>query len=305
MISAGAGSAGDANPAGSRRAAGTQVPELFPAGSVNLCLVVDSGRTELVHRPIPTPGPRQLLIKVETVRVQPMCVGLTSGKLSSPSGRPIVPGQEFCGSIVSLGVNVDRTQFKERDRVAVMPMSFCERCFFCQRGQTNLCETGAELFGWDVDGGYQQYVCVSHNLCHSFDRLVSWKQAVLASSAAAASYGMTKASIHPGDTVLIIGSSVTAMMGVAFARGLGAEYICVVGVAGSNPQTALSCGASKHITWDPNMDQVAQLQTVPSPPSFFTSSSYPPQLDDLLSPRVHAQTTCGVISTNVGVGHRT
>jgi D-arabinose 1-dehydrogenase-like Zn-dependent alcohol dehydrogenase len=229
----------------------------------NLALVVDaSGRAELVQRPIPMPGPKQLLIKVETVLVQPTCVGLASGQLLPPSGTSLIPGQEFCGSIQELGSNVDKEIFAEGKKVAVSPISFCDTCYFCLRGQTNLCEIGAELLGWDLDGGYQQYVCVSAKRCHVFDHLVSMRQAVLASSAAAASYGMTRVTIQPGDTVLILGSSVTALMGVAFARGLGAEYICVVGLKGSDPQKALNCGASKHIPWDPLADEAQQFATV-------------------------------------------
>ena len=248
----------------------------------NLCLVVHSaGNAALMQRPIPSPGPNQVLIRVEAVRVQSVCVKLAEGSLLSPSGKPIVPGQEFCGVVVGCGVNVDKSLLDIGHRVAVTPMSFCQRCYFCERGQTNLCESGAELFGWNVDGGYQQYVCVNQKLCHSFDKAVPWRQAVLASTAAAASYGMTKASILPGDSVLIIGTNVVGLMGVVFARGLGAEYICVVGRAGASPDQAMTCGASKFLTWDACGDESQQFQQVRQASHPF-SDLVDPQDDSLL-----------------------
>mmetsp|Transcript_25886 Transcript_25886/g.60104 ORF Transcript_25886/g.60104 Transcript_25886/m.60104 type:complete len:397 (+) Transcript_25886:212-1402(+) len=229
----------------------------------NLCLVVHSaGNASLMQRPMPSPGPMQLLIRVEAVRVQAIPVALADGTLVAPSGKPIVPGQEFCGVVVGAGSSVDRTDFPIGTKVAVAPRSFCESCYYCERGQTNLCEMGAELFGWHVDGGYQQYVCVSHRLCQSFDKNVSWKQAILAPSAAAASYGMTKASILPGDTVLVFGTNVCSLMGIVFSRGLGAESICVVGSPGASPQQALSCGATKFVHWDPSGDEGQQYQNL-------------------------------------------
>eukprot|EP00282_Hemiselmis_andersenii_P032426 CAMPEP_0169458994 /NCGR_PEP_ID=MMETSP1042-20121227/17729_1 /TAXON_ID=464988 /ORGANISM="Hemiselmis andersenii, Strain CCMP1180" /LENGTH=252 /DNA_ID=CAMNT_0009571413 /DNA_START=224 /DNA_END=978 /DNA_ORIENTATION=+ len=194
----------------------------------NLCLVVHSaGNASLMQRPMPSPGPMQLLIRVEAVRVQAIPVALADGTLVAPSGKPIVPGQEFCGVVVGAGSSVDRTDFPIGTKVAVAPRSFCESCYYCERGQTNLCEMGAELFGWHVDGGYQ-----------------------------------TKASILPGDTVLVFGTNVCSLMGIVFSRGLGAESICVVGSPGASPQQALSCGATKFVHWDPSGDEGQQYQNL-------------------------------------------
>ena len=51
---------------------------------------------------------------------------------------PTVYGHEAAGVVVSCGANV--THLKEMDSVVISLLRSCGSCFFCERGQSNLCE---------------------------------------------------------------------------------------------------------------------------------------------------------------------
>ncbi len=64
---------------------------------------------------------------------------------------PILFGHEVAGEVAELGEGV--TGFREGDRVVALNSAPCDRCFFCVRGQQNLCED--LLFN---NGAYAEYI---------------------------------------------------------------------------------------------------------------------------------------------------
>ena len=130
----------------------------------------------------------------------------------------------------------------------IEPFRFCGCCYFCDRGQTNLCESGDALRG--CDAGLQQYVAVDCSMVHTIHDEVPRKPVALTAIAADVASSLTKANIIPGDSVLVIGSDMHALVGIAFVRCLGADYICVVGrLADASVTQATACGASQFIEW--------------------------------------------------------
>jgi len=74
---------------------------------------------------------------------------------------PITPGHQVVGIIEKIGSDV--TMCKVGDRLGVPWLhTTCGVCEFCKRGEENLC-ANAQFTGWDVDGGYAEYM-VAHEL---------------------------------------------------------------------------------------------------------------------------------------------
>ena len=76
---------------------------------------------------------------------------------------PIPFGHEVAGIVAEVGEGV--TAFREGDRVVAMNSAPCDVCFFCRKGQQNLCED--LLFN---NGAYAEYIriparIVSRNTC--------------------------------------------------------------------------------------------------------------------------------------------
>ena len=115
-----------------------------------------------VELPIPRPGANQVLLRVRACGVCRTDLHLVDGEL--PGARlPVTPGHELVGEIVALGAGVQR--FVPGERVGVPWLgSSCGRCFYCARGQENLCES-AQFTGCTLDGGYAEYAIADARYC--------------------------------------------------------------------------------------------------------------------------------------------
>ncbi|HEB77325.1 MAG TPA: alcohol dehydrogenase, partial [Methylothermaceae bacterium] len=88
---------------------------------------------KLVERPIPRPGPGQLLVRVRACGVCRTDLHVVDGDLPEPK-LPIVPGHEVVGEVVALGEGV--TDFEPGQRVGVPWLGHtCGQCRFCRMGR--------------------------------------------------------------------------------------------------------------------------------------------------------------------------
>jgi len=71
---------------------------------------------------------------------------------------PVILGHEVVGIVDEVGKNVE--QFRVGDRAAAYWLhSACGRCKYCLSHRENYCPE-IRCTGWDVDGGYAEYVTV-------------------------------------------------------------------------------------------------------------------------------------------------
>lgn len=118
---------------------------------------------KLVDLPVPTPGSKQILVKVSACGVCHTELDEIEGRLS-PSKFPIILGHEIVGRVERLGDTVSK--FKKGDRVGIAWINWaCGKCSFCLKAKENLCDK-AKWTGKDVDGGYAQYTVVSEDFVY-------------------------------------------------------------------------------------------------------------------------------------------
>ena len=143
----------------------------------------------------------------------------------TPSGF----GHEFSGIIEKVGDGVK--DFKIGDRVVAANSAPCGKCFFCQKGQYNLCEN-LDL----LNGAYAQYInvpsrIVEKNLLKLPDDL-SFDKAAFCEPLANVVHGAERTGIKPGDSVGVFGIGPIGLMFARVAKLMGARVI----VAGRNPK---------------------------------------------------------------------
>ncbi|HMK98142.1 MAG TPA: zinc-dependent alcohol dehydrogenase family protein [Acidimicrobiales bacterium] len=109
----------------------------------------------LVERPEPVPGPGQVRIAVSVCGVCRTDLHVAEGDLP-PHRAHVVPGHEVVGHVDQLGPGCRRLQVGQRVGAAWLA-STCGKCRFCRSGRENLC-TSPRFTGWDIDGGYAQYL---------------------------------------------------------------------------------------------------------------------------------------------------
>ncbi|WP_374480373.1 zinc-dependent alcohol dehydrogenase family protein [Zoogloea sp.] len=116
----------------------------------------------LESRPVPRPGPGQILIRVEACGVCRTDLHLIDGELPEPR-LPIVPGHEIVGRAALTGDGV--TGFQAGQRVGVPWLGWtCGTCRYCTSGRENLCDA-ARFTGYQIDGGYADYTVADARYC--------------------------------------------------------------------------------------------------------------------------------------------
>jgi propanol-preferring alcohol dehydrogenase len=120
-----------------------------------------------VDRPVPRPGPQQVLVRVAACGVCRTDLHVVDGELPDAT-LPLVPGHEIVGTIVDIGADV--RDVRAGDRVGIPWLaSTCGTCRFCIAGQENLCDF-ARFTGYTVDGGYAEYTLADARYCLALPR---------------------------------------------------------------------------------------------------------------------------------------
>jgi propanol-preferring alcohol dehydrogenase len=117
---------------------------------------------EQIARPIPQPGPGQVLLRIAACAVCRTDLHVVDGELPNPV-LPIIPGHEIVGRVVACGAGV--TEFTEGERLGVPWLGWtCGRCAYCRSRRENLCPN-ARFTGCQIDGGYAEYAVADGRYC--------------------------------------------------------------------------------------------------------------------------------------------
>jgi len=127
-------------------------------------MVLDHPRTPLVLSDLadPAPGAGQLRLRVRACAICRTDLHVVDGELPRPK-RSLVPGHEIVGVVDAIGDGVSGVRIGERRGVPWLGWT-CGECFYCRRGQENLCDR-ARFTGYDLDGGYAELVVADARFC--------------------------------------------------------------------------------------------------------------------------------------------
>mgnify|MGYP006095164009 FL=1 len=134
---------------------------------------------------------------------------------------PQVLGHEFSAEILEVGKAVKHLAVG--DRVSVMPLLFCGTCYYCRRGLNHLCQSMACVglsFQW---GGIAEQAVVPASHVNKLHENMSMRAGALVEPTAVAAYGVDRAGVRPGDTVLITGAGPIGALASIYAEHLGAQ----------------------------------------------------------------------------------
>jgi L-iditol 2-dehydrogenase len=176
--------------------------------------------------PVPRAGPGELVVRVGAA--------LTCGTdlkvfRRGYHARMIVPpalfGHEMAGTVMEAGEGVE--DFVPGGRVVALNSAPCGQCYFCERGQENLCDD--LLFN---NGAYAEFIriperIVAKNTLHVPDH-VPLEHAALTEPLACAVHGFVDCGPRPGDTVAVIGGGPLGLMILHVAALTGYEVIAIV-----------------------------------------------------------------------------
>jgi threonine 3-dehydrogenase len=111
------------------------------------------GQISLEERPIPRPGPHQLLVRVDS------CALCGTDRGAFENGSDVTPGHEISGTVAAVGEGVENSLIGAPGVVYLV--DFCGRCACCRIGRTNMCLNKHAMYGFTADGGYAEFVAVT------------------------------------------------------------------------------------------------------------------------------------------------
>jgi alcohol dehydrogenase, propanol-preferring len=202
------------------------------------------------ERPVPSPGPGEILIEIEACGVCRTDLHVVDGELPDPK-LPIVPGHEIVGRVLAHGPGVSSPAIGSR--VGVPWLGFtCGTCPYCRSDRENLCDR--PLFtGYTRDGGFASHTIADARYCFALPEdadaaglaplmcagLIGWRSYRMAGQAERAGegagnslgiYGFGAAAHILAQVAVAQGRSVYAFTrngdaeAQAFARRLGATW---------------------------------------------------------------------------------
>jgi alcohol dehydrogenase, propanol-preferring len=116
----------------------------------------------MVDLPTPSPAEGQVLVRVSVCAVCRTDLHIVSGELADPK-LPLVVGHMVVGRVDARGPRAER--FAEGERIGVPWLGYVdETCRFCRRGLENLC-LSAKFTGYQIDGGYAEYLVADERFC--------------------------------------------------------------------------------------------------------------------------------------------
>lgn len=196
---------------------------------------------DLRHLPIPEPKEGELLVKV---RAATTCgTDVKTYRRGHPKfPPPFVFGHEFGGDVVKVGDGV--TQFREGMRVTANVFAECGECFYCLRGQGNLCENLVYNFG-----AFAEYMIIPASIVRrttfEIPSHVPYSHAALLEPLVTVVHGWHKAAVQPGETVAVIGAGgPISLMFIQLLLRSGARQVIAIGHSPARLAVAGQIGAS-------------------------------------------------------------
>ena len=187
----------------------------------------------------------EVLVRVNASAVCGTDVRIFEGKKTKGVRTPSVIGHELVGTIEEVGGQVKG--FFAGDRVGVMPVIPCRKCYYCLNGRENVCANRTAI-GYEYDGGFAEYVRIPNaaleagNLVKIPDHL-TFEQAVITEPLACCINGQRKANVKMGDVVVVIGGGPIGLMHVQLAKIAGASTVILSEPIGHRREKALLAGA--------------------------------------------------------------
>jgi L-iditol 2-dehydrogenase len=218
-----------------------------PAATMRVSALHAPGQVVVEERPVPTPGPGQVLVHIVAVGICGSDVHyFRHGRIAHYVVRePLVLGHEAGGRIVAVGPGVDAARVGER--VALEPGVPCRVCRECKAGRYNLCPD-VEFFATPpFDGTFAEYVCLAADFAHPVPDALSDDAAALIEPLSVAVWACGKGGVAAGSRVLISGAGPIGIMTAQVARALGATSITVSDIAPVRLAAAARFGATRTI----------------------------------------------------------
>jgi len=188
---------------------------------MNSLVCVTPGSFEYVFKEKPAQLKDSAIIKIKRI-------GICGTDLHAFGGTqpyftyPRILGHELSGELVEFD---NAPGFNAGEKVTFIPYFSCGTCIACRTGKPNCCVT-IKVYGVHIDGGMVEYLRVpSSSLVHSEG--LSFDELALIEPLAIGAHGVGRATIEPGEFILVTGAGPIGLGTMEFARIAGGKVIAM------------------------------------------------------------------------------
>jgi 2-desacetyl-2-hydroxyethyl bacteriochlorophyllide A dehydrogenase len=178
--------------------------------------------------PEPEPDEGEVVIQVDSCGICGTDLSLHQGSLAvlreTRIAFPIIIGHEFTGEVIGCGNGVDSPSVG--DWVVVNPHLYCGECFFCLRGEQEICDR-RPMLAWERPGGAAEFVAVRARNAYTIDAQVARRVGVLAEPMAVAIHAVRRFGASREDRVVIVGPGPIGLLVAIACSEAGLEPIVV------------------------------------------------------------------------------
>jgi L-iditol 2-dehydrogenase len=194
---------------------------------------------------MPAVQPDEVLVRVRACGI---CGSDVHG-MDGSSGRripPIVMGHEAAGEIASTGRDV--TEWKIGDRVTLDSTIYCGDCWYCRRGEINLCENrrvlGVSCAEYRRHGAFAEFVAVPQRILYRLPDNLSFEQAAMVEAVSVAAHAVKRTPLAADAATVVVGTGMIGLLVVQTLRVAGCKQIIAVDPDESRLALAAKFGAT-------------------------------------------------------------
>ena len=203
------------------------------------------------NRPVPTPGPRDVLIRVKKVGICGTDRHIWEWDAWAAGRIPvgIVTGHEFVGTIEQVGSAV--TYYKPGQRVSAEGHITAWKDYNSRTGNAHIA-SDTKIIGIDRDGCFAEYVCVPEENVWPVHASIPDKIAAVLDPLGNAVHTVMAANVS-AKSVLVTGTGIIGLMSITVAKAAGASRIFATDLDPKRRALAKKLGATE--AFDPRDDQ--------------------------------------------------
>jgi L-iditol 2-dehydrogenase len=208
------------------------------------------GQIEISDAPAPTPGPGQVLLRIQRIGVCGSDIHVFHGKHPYTS-YPVVQGHEFSAIIEAVGPGV--TDIAVGNKVTAMPQIVCGQCAPCRRGDEHICDA-LRVQGFQAPGCAQELWVTAADKIVKLPDSFSFEQGALVEPISVAVHAIARAGDLTGRRAVVLGAGPIGNLVAQAARAAGAQVL-ITDLSEHRLEIARRCGLAN--TSNPEREDLA------------------------------------------------
>lgn len=205
----------------------------------SMAFIPEPGKIEFRDIPLRDPNANEVMIKMQSAAICGSDLHLFKGKHPSVS-LPSAVGHELAGEVFRVGKDV--VGYSEGDRVTVEPVIACGTCYFCQRGEYNLCLNISFQYR-KGQGAFAEFFYALANRTYMLPETISFEEGTLIEPLSVALHAVKNSGIRIGQTSAVIGAGAIGLLVAMILDHLSGVTPFVADINEFRVQKAIDLGA--------------------------------------------------------------